>query len=61
VERYQNLGETARVPAQLEVREVNPNTSPWTFEARTGTTIYLKRDGRLNPPDLSPAAFIPGK
>jgi hypothetical protein len=61
VERYQNLGETARVPAQLEVREVNPNTSPWTFEARSGTTIYLKRDGRLNPPDLSPAAFIPGK
>ncbi|HIF42336.1 MAG TPA: hypothetical protein EYQ74_14735 [Planctomycetes bacterium] len=60
VPRYQDLGDTARVPAQLEVREVDPRTSPWTFQTRSGTTIYLKRDGRLNPPDVSPATFIPG-
>ena len=60
VPRYQKLRETTRVPAQLEVREVDPRTSPWTFEARSGTTLFLKRDGRLNPPDLVPAAFIPG-
>ena len=61
VPRYQDLGDTARVPAELEIREVDPTTSPWTFAVRSGTTIYLKRDGRLNPPDLSPVAFIPGK
>ncbi|MBV20731.1 MAG: hypothetical protein CMJ61_01020 [Planctomycetaceae bacterium] len=61
VPRYQDFDGKTRVPAQLEVREVDPRTSPWTFEARSGTTIYLKSDGRLNPPDLSPAAFIPGK
>ncbi|MDP6940135.1 MAG: hypothetical protein QF848_15025 [Planctomycetota bacterium] len=61
VPRYQDFDNKTRVPAQLEVREVDPRTSPWTFEARSGTTIYLKSDGRLNPPDLSPAAFIPGK
>jgi hypothetical protein len=56
---YQNLGEATRVPAQLEVREVDPTTSPWTFGQRSGTTLYLKSGGKLNPPDISPATFVP--
>jgi len=59
VPRYSNLGTIARVPAELEVRQVDPQTSPWTFEQRSGTVLFLKRGGQLNPPDLSPAAFIP--
>ena len=48
-----------RVPSNLEVRQVDPTSSPWTFERRSGTTLYLKKGGRLNPPELRPGSFIP--
>ena len=38
-----------RVPGGLEVRRVDPTTSPWTFEDRAGVTLWLRSGGRLNP------------
>ncbi len=59
VETYRELGPGRRVPSKLEVREVDPRTSPWSFAHRSGTTLYLKKGGALNPVDISPKTFIP--
>ncbi|MEE8468299.1 MAG: hypothetical protein V3T22_07585 [Planctomycetota bacterium] len=60
IEEYRELEGGYRVPAALEIRDVDATVSPWTFQRRNGTSLYLSKKSRaqLNPP-LRPADFVP--
>lgn len=60
IDKYRDLEGGYRVPAALEIREVDATRSPWTFQKRNGTSLYLSKKSRaqLNPP-LRLADFVP--
>jgi len=58
--RYAELPSGHRVPAHLEVKEIDPASAPTTFHARHGAELGLVvRDSSVNPPSLTARDFGP--